>query len=59
MGKPTTRHGVVLRSEHIGPVEGTLGTETSQYQVGKESNSDTRSSGERTGLSLNRAGGIA
>ena len=31
MGKPTTRHGVVLRSEHIGPVEGTGGTETSQY----------------------------
>ena len=31
MGKPGTRHGVSLRSEHIGPVEGTGGTETSQY----------------------------
>ena len=31
MGKPVTRHGVSLRSEHIGPVEGTGGIETSQY----------------------------
>ena len=31
MGKPGTRHGVSLRSEHIGPVEGTGGIETSQY----------------------------
>ena len=31
MGKPGTRHGVSLRSEHIGPVEGTRGIETSQY----------------------------
>ena len=31
MGKPGTRHGVSLRSEYIGPVEGTGGIETSQY----------------------------
>jgi hypothetical protein len=31
MGKPGTRHGVSLRSEHIGPGEGTRGIETSQY----------------------------
>ena len=31
MGKPGTRHGVSLRSERIGPVEGTGGIETSQY----------------------------
>ena len=31
MGKPTTRHGVVPRSEYIGPEEGTGGIETSQY----------------------------
>ena len=31
MGKPGTRHGVSPWSEHIGPVEGTGGIETSQY----------------------------
>ena len=31
MGKPGTRHGVSPRPEHIGPVEGTRGIETSQY----------------------------
>ena len=31
MGKPSTRNGVLLRPEHIGPVEGTRGIETSQY----------------------------
>jgi hypothetical protein len=31
MGKPNTRHGVLPRSEHIGPEEGTGGIETSQY----------------------------
>ena len=31
MRKPGTRHGVSPRSEHIGPVEGTRGIETSQY----------------------------
>src|SRR5918996_2309953 len=31
MGKPGTGHAVSLRSEHIGPVEVTRETETSQY----------------------------
>jgi hypothetical protein len=31
MGKPNTRHGVLPRSEYIGPEEGTGGIETSQY----------------------------
>ena len=31
MGKPSTRNGVLLRPEYIGPVEGTRGIETSQY----------------------------
>ena len=31
MGKPATRDGVALRSEHIGPDEGTGGIETSEY----------------------------
>jgi hypothetical protein len=31
MGKPSTRHGVLPRSEYIGPEEGTGGIETSQY----------------------------
>ena len=31
MGKPSTRHGVLLLPEHIGQREGTRGTETSKY----------------------------
>ena len=31
MGKPSTRHGVLLLPEHIGQREGTRGIETSQY----------------------------
>ena len=31
MGKPGWGHAQSLRSEHIGPVEGTGGTETSKY----------------------------
>ena len=31
-----TRHGGVLRPEHIGPVEGTGGIETSQYPEEKK-----------------------
>jgi hypothetical protein len=38
MGKPGTRHGVSLRSEHIGPVEGTGGIETSQYPEERKAN---------------------
>ena len=56
MGKPGTRHGVSLRSERIGLREGTGGIETSQYPEEEESNSDSLSSGERNGNSLNRTG---
>jgi hypothetical protein len=31
MGKPSTSHVVLPTSEHIGCVEGTWGSETSQY----------------------------
>ena len=31
MGKPGSRHGLSLAAEHIGGVEGTRGSETSQY----------------------------
>jgi hypothetical protein len=53
MGKPGTRHGVSLRSEHIGPVEGTGGIETSQYPEEKKTTRDSLSSGERNGNSPN------
>jgi hypothetical protein len=56
MGKPGTRHGVSLRSEHIGPVEGTGGIETSQYPEERKATCDSLSSGERKGKSLNRVG---
>ena len=38
MGKPSTRHGVLLRPEHIGPGEGTGGIETSQYLQERKAN---------------------
>ena len=36
MGKPSTRHGVLLQPEHIGLVEGTGGIETSKYPEEKK-----------------------
>jgi hypothetical protein len=56
MGKPGTRCGVSLRSEHIGPVEGTGGIETSKYPEEWKTTRDSLSSGERKGISLNRIG---
>ena len=56
MGKPGWGHAQSLRFEYIEPVEGTRGIETSQYPVGKESKSDSLSSGERNGKSLNQCG---
>ena len=41
-------------SEFIGGGERTGGSETSQYPEEKKTTSDSRSSGERTGRSLNR-----
>ena len=43
-----------LGPEFIGPIERTRGSETSQYPEEKKTTSDSRSSGERTGNSLNR-----
>ena len=56
MGKPGTRHGVSLRCEHIAPVEGTGGIETSQYPEEEKTTRDSLSSGERKGISPNRSG---
>ena len=47
MGKPTTSHVVVPAAECIGSVEGTRGSETSQYPQEEKTNSDSVSSGER------------
>ena len=37
MGKPGSRHGLSPTAEHIGSVEGTRGSETSQYPQEKKS----------------------
>ena len=42
MGKPGTRHGVSLPPEHIGRVEGTEGTETSQYLEERKAKATSR-----------------
>ena len=47
MGEPGTRHGVSPSSECIGRVEGTRGSETSQYPVEEKTTCDSVSSGER------------
>ncbi len=47
MGKPGTSHVVSPTPEHIGCVEGTRGSETSQYPQEEKTNSDSVSSGER------------
>ena len=38
MGKPGARHGASPWSEHIGPVEGTGGIETSEYPEEEKAN---------------------
>ena len=53
MGEPGTRDGVSPPPECIGRVEGTRGSETSQYPVEEKTNCDSVSSGERTRISLN------
>ena len=45
--------------ELIGCVEGTRGSETSQYPQEEKTNSDSLSSGERKGMRLNHARVIA
>ncbi len=47
MGEPGTRDGVSPASECIGCVEGTRGSETSQYPVEEKTTCDSVSSGER------------
>src|SRR5258706_15457476 len=56
MGQPATVRAVAWRAECIGTTRGTGGTETSQYLEEEKSTRDSRSSGERTGNSPNRAG---
>jgi hypothetical protein len=47
MGEPGTSHVVSPAPEYIGCVEGTRGSETSQYPQEEKTNSDSVSSGER------------
>jgi hypothetical protein len=56
MGKPTSGHALVPRSEYIGPVEGTGGTETSKYPEEEKTKCESLSSGERNGISPNLCG---
>ena len=53
MGKPTASHVAVPATECIGGVEGTRGSETSQYPQEEKTNSDSVSSGERKRKRLN------
>ncbi len=53
-GNPLLFIAAVFQSEFIGLVKQTQGSETSQYLEEKKTMSDSRSSGERTGRSLNR-----
>ena len=54
MGKPLPTKVWRPRSEYIGPEERTRGSETSQYPEEKKTTSDSQSSGERNGRSLNQ-----
>ena len=53
MGKPSTRYGVLPVTEFIGGVEGTRGSETSQYPQEEKTICDSVSSGERKRMGLN------
>ena len=59
MGKPSTSHVVLPTPEHIGCVEGTPGSETSQYRQEEKTTCDSVSSGERKRMRLNRSCVIA
>ena len=54
MGKPPVMKITGPLPESIGQEEQTWGSETSQYPEEKKTTSDSRSSGERNGNSLNR-----
>ncbi len=55
MGKPGTSDVVSPASEYIGCVEGTWGSETSQYPQEEKTICDSVSSGERKRMRLNHA----
>jgi hypothetical protein len=54
MGKPSTSDVVLPASEYIGCVEGTWGSETSQYPQEEKTTCDSVSSGERKRMRLNQ-----
>ncbi len=55
MGKPSTSDVVLPASEYIAGVEGTWGSETSQYPQEEKTICDSVSSGERKRMRLNHA----
>ena len=55
MGKPSTSDVVLPAPEYIGCVEGTRGSETSQYPQEEKTICDSVSSGERKRMRLNRS----
>ena len=55
MGKPSTSDVVLPAPEYIGRVEGTWGSETSQYLQEEKTTCDSVSSGERKRMRLNRS----
>ncbi len=59
MGKPGTSDVVSPAPEYIGCVEGTWGSETSQYPQEEKTTCDSVSSGERKRKRLNRVDVIA
>ena len=58
MGKPSARHGALPVPEFIGCVEGTWGSETSQYPQEEKTIVYSVSSGERTRKRPNHSGVI-
>ena len=55
MGKPSTSDVVLPAPEYIGRVEGTWGSDTSQYPQEEKTTCDSVSSGERKRMRLNHA----
>jgi hypothetical protein len=54
MGEPSQSHVWLPTPEHIGRVEGTRGSETSQYPQEEKTTCDSVSSGERKRMRVNR-----
>ena len=63
MGKPGAGHAVSLRSEHIGPVEETRETETSQYPEEEKATAIPSVAASETGIAQTelvvKPGGVA